>query len=178
MTRKHGEDWSESPGVRAQTGTLPGVRSRAFAAAVVGTPTLGTGPQLLAGARWVAAIIFVSFGAAKFANHGAELASFRHYPLPAPGFVVYLVGVVEIAGVLLLAAGLGTRLAAVALAGDMIGAIVVSGLARWEVISLTLAPMLLVAMIILIRSGGGRWSVDNRIAARLSRAEQPRPGAR
>ena len=128
--------------------------------------------------RWAAGIIFLVFGIAKFSDHAAELASFRHYPLPAPGFVVYLVGVVEIAGGLLLAAGLVTRLAAVALAGDMIGAVVVSGLARWEVISLTLAPMLLVAMIILIRSGGGRWSVDNRIAARLSRAEQPRPGAR
>ena len=161
--------------MRARTGTAPGaVRWRAFVTGVVGARTLGTGPKLLAGARWVAAIIFVSFGAAKFANHGAELASFRHYPLPAPGFVVYLAGVVEIVGGLLLAAGLVTRLAALALAGDMIGAIVVSGLARWEVISLTLAPMLLVAMIILIRSGGGRWSVDNRIAARLSRAEQPR----
>jgi putative oxidoreductase len=179
MTRKQSEHRSGSAGVRAQTGTAPGaVRWRAFAAAVVGTRTRGTGPILLAGARWVAAIIFVSFGAAKFANHGAELASFRHYPLPAPGLFVYLAGVVEVAGGVLLAAGLVTRLAAVALAGDMIGAIVVSGLARGEVISLTLAPMLLVAMIILIRSGGGRWSVDNRIAAHLNRAEQARPSAR
>ena len=179
MTRKNHEYRSESPEAQAQTGTAPdAVRWRAFAAAVVETRTLGTGPKLLAGARWVAAIIFVSFGAAKFANHGAELASFRHYPLPAPGFFVYLAGVVEVVGGLLLAAGLVTRLAALALAGDMIGAIVVSGLARWEVISLTLAPMLLVAMIILIRSGGGRWSADNQIAAHLNRAEQARPGAR
>ena len=179
MTRKQSEHRSGSAGVRAQTGTAPGaVRGRAFAAAVAGTRTRGTGPKLLAGARWVAAIIFVSFGAAKFANHGAELASFRHYPLPAPGFFVYLAGVVEVVGGLLLAAGLVTRLAAVALAGDMIGAIVVSGLARGEVISLTLAPVLLAAMIILIRSGGGRWSVDNQIAAHLNRAEQARPGAR
>jgi putative oxidoreductase len=179
MTRNHREHRSESPGVQARTGTARGtVRWRAFAAAVVGTRTLGTGPKLLAGARWVAAIIFVGFGAAKFANHGAELASFRHYPLPAPGFFVYLVGIVEVVGGLFLAAGLVTRLAALALAGDMIGAIVVSGLARGEVISLSLAPVLLVAMIILIRSGGGRWSVDNRIAAHLSRAEQALPGAR
>src|SRR5215468_3035823 len=179
MTRQHGGYQPGSRRVRARTGTAPGaVRWRAFVAAVVGTRTLGTGPKLLTGARWVAAIIFVSFGATKFANHGAELASFRHYPLPAPGFVVYLAGVVEVAGGLLLAAGLVTRLAALALAGDMIGAIVVSGLARGEVISLTLAPVLLVAMIILIRSGGGRWSVDNQIAAHLSQAEQARPGAR
>jgi len=179
MTRKQSEHRSESPVVRAQTETAPSaVRWRAFAAAVVRTRTLGTGPKLLAGARWVSAIIFISFGAAKFANHGAELASFRHYPLPAPGFFVYLAGVVEVVGGLLLAAGLVTRLAALALAGDMIGAIVVSGLARGEVISLTLAPVLLAAMVILIRSGGGRWSADNRIAAYLSRVEQARPAAR
>ena len=179
MTRKHGGYRPGSRRVRARTETAPGaVRWRAFVTAVVETRTLGTGPKLLAGARWVAAIIFVSFGAAKFANHGAELASFRHYPLPAPGFVVYLAGVVEVVGGLLLAAGLVARLAALALAGDMIGAIVVSGLARGEVISLTLAPVLLAAMIILIRSGGGRWSVDSRIAAHLSRAEQARPAAR
>jgi len=155
MTRKQSEHRPGSAGVRAQTGTAPGaVRGRAFAAAVAGTRTLGTGPKLLAGARWVAAIIFVSFGAAKFANHGAELASFRHYPLPAPALVISLVGVLELGGGFLLAAGLLTRLAALALAADMIGAVVVSGLARWEAVSLTLAPPLLLAtMIILIASG-------------------------
>src|SRR5215813_4187312 len=133
MTQRHREHRPESPGARAQTGTAPGaVRWRAFAAAVVGTRTLGKGPILLAGARWVAAIIFVSFGAAKFANHGAELASFRHYPNQVDDESGRRKRVVAIVGGLLLAAGLVTRLAAVALAGDMIGAIVVSGLARWE----------------------------------------------
>lgn len=39
--------------------------------------------------------------------------------------------------------GLLTRLAALAQAADMLGASVVSGLARGELISLTLAPLLL-----------------------------------
>jgi putative oxidoreductase len=56
---------------------------------------------------------------------------------------VYLAGVIETGGGLLLIMGLLTRLAALALAADMLGAIVVSGLARGELISLTLAPLLL-----------------------------------
>ena len=55
--------------------------------------------------RWGAAIVFVVFGAGKFVNHGSELASFRHYALPAPAVWVYLIGVLEIVGGLLLASG-------------------------------------------------------------------------
>jgi putative oxidoreductase len=90
--------------------------------------------------RWAAGIIFLIFGVAKFSDHAAELASFRHYPLPAPEMLVYLVGVIEIGGGLLLIMGLLTRLAALMLAADMIGAIVISGLARGQLVSLTLAP--------------------------------------
>jgi uncharacterized membrane protein YphA (DoxX/SURF4 family) len=121
------------------------------------------------GVRCAAAIVFLIFGVSKFVNHAAELASFGHYPLPAPGTLVYAVGVVEICGGLLLAIGLLTRLTALALAADMLGAIIVSGLARWELVSLTLAPLLLAAMIILIRSGAGDWSLDRQLAANMSR---------
>jgi uncharacterized membrane protein YphA (DoxX/SURF4 family) len=141
-------------------------RLRALHGELAATRATRTGPRCLTGTRWVAAGIFVGFGVTKFANHAAELASFRHYPLPAPGLFVYLVGALEIGGGLLLAAGLLTRPTALALAADMIGAVVVSGLARGEVISLTLAPLLLVAMIILIRSGAGAWSLDLWLASR------------
>jgi hypothetical protein len=50
----------------------------------------------------------------------------------------------------------------------MLGAIVVSGLARGELISLTLAPLLLVAMIGLIRLGAGPWSPDRWIARKAA----------
>jgi putative oxidoreductase len=123
----------------------------------------------LAGVRCAAAIVFLIFGVSKFVNHAAELASFRHYPLPAPDTLVYAVGVVEISGGLLLAIGLLTRLTALALAADMLGAIVVSGLAHWELVSLTLAPMLLTAMIILIRCGAGDWSLDRHLATNIGR---------
>ena len=127
--------------------------------------------------RWAAGIIFLIFGVAKFSDHAAELASFRHYPLPAPDVFVYLVGIVEIGGGLLLIMGLLTRLAALALAVDMIGAIVISGLARGELVSLTLAPLLLVAMISLIRVGAGPWSLDHRIAPRAASGHAQQLGA-
>ena len=153
--------------VRADRTDAPILRRlRAIHSELAATRATGTGSQWLTVTRWVAAGIFLGFGVTKFANHAAELASFRHYPLPAPGLFVYLVGALEIGSGLLLAAGLLTRLAALTLAADMIGAVVVSGLARGEIISLTLAPLLLVAMIILIRFGAGAWSLDSWLAAR------------
>jgi len=127
----------------------------------------GTRTPWLAG-RWAAGFIFLIFGVAKFPGHAAEVASFRRYSLPAPDVFVYLVGVIETGGGLLLIMGLLTRLAALALAADMLGAIVVSGLARGELISLTLAPLLLVAMIGLIRLGPGPWSLDRWIARKAA----------
>jgi DoxX len=76
--------------------------------------------------------------------------------------------VIEICGGLLLVVGLLTRLTALALAADMLGAIAVAGLARWETVSLTLAPVLLAAMIILTRFGAGDWSLDRHLAANMS----------
>ncbi len=116
--------------------------------------------------RWTAGIVFVVFGAGKYVNHPAELASFRGYSLPAPAVAVYVIGAIEIIGGLLLAAGVLVRVAAGVLAGDMVGAIVVSGLARGEYISLTLAPVLLVAMIFLIGIGDRGWSLIGTVAPR------------
>jgi uncharacterized membrane protein YphA (DoxX/SURF4 family) len=130
-----------------------------------------TRERALAATRWAAAIVFVVFGAGKFVDHASELASFRHYGLPLPDVFVYAIGVLELAGGLLLAAGLLVRLAAIALAADMVGAIIVSGIGRGESVSLTLAPALLVAMVIVLwfelHSSGGR--------AAFGRAKQKRP---
>jgi len=97
--------------------------------------------------------LFVVFGAGKFVNHASELASFRFYGLPAPEVSVDLIGALELLGGLMLAAGLWVRLVALLLAGDMVGAIVVSGIGRGELVSLTLAPLLLLAMLYLLRDG-------------------------
>jgi len=116
--------------------------------------------------RLAAGVIFVAFGIGKFVAHETELASFEDYGLPWPEGFVYAVGVIEVVGGLLLILGLLTRPAALALAGDMIGAIAVSGIGEGETISLTLAPALLVVMIVLLRSGPGDRAIDARLRAR------------
>jgi putative oxidoreductase len=103
--------------------------------------------------------VFAAFGLGKFINHGSELASFMAYGLPEPGVFVVIIGVIELVGGILLVVGLRTRPAALVLAGDMIGAIVVSGIARGEMISLTLAPAQLVAMLVLLWTGPGAYSL-------------------
>lgn len=108
--------------------------------------------------RWAAAAVFVVFGAGKFVNHASELASFRLYGLPAPDAFTSAIGALELLGGLLLAARRVVVPEALALAGDMVGAIVVSGLAHGEVVSLTLAPVLSVAMVQLVHADGRkRW---------------------
>src|SRR5437588_8360938 len=90
--------------------------------------------------RWTSGAIFVGFGAGKFVNHASEASSFLAYGLPWPSLFTDAIGALELAGGVLLVLGLATRPVALALAGDMIGAIVVSGILRDEEISLTLAP--------------------------------------
>jgi putative oxidoreductase len=99
--------------------------------------------------RWPSACVFVTFGAGKFLNHASETGSFHTYGLPWPGAFTIAIGVVELLGGVLLALGLATRPVALVFAGDMVGAIVLSGLLHGEMVSLTLAPALLVAMLVL-----------------------------
>lgn len=103
--------------------------------------------------------VFVAFGLGKFVNHASELASFKAYGLPAPEAFVVVIGLIELAGGVLVAAGVLTRPAALVLAGDMIGAIVVSGIAKGELISLTLAPAELVVMLVLLWMGPGVFAL-------------------
>jgi putative oxidoreductase len=103
---------------------------------------------------------FLAFGLGKFVNHATELASFKSYALPAPEAFVVAIGAIELVGGLLLIAGILTRPAALALAGDMVGAIVVSGVAKGELISLTLAPAELAAMLLLLWTGPGADSLS------------------
>jgi putative oxidoreductase len=122
--------------------------------------------------RWASGIVFVSFGAGKFVNHASEASSFESYGLPWPGVFADAIGVLELLGGALLLVGLLTRLAALVLAGDMIGAIVVSGLLRGEAISLTLAPALLVAMAALAVLGPGRLALDSTVYANRRRPDR------
>lgn len=108
--------------------------------------------------RLAPALVFLAFGVGKFTNHASETSSFRAYGLPHPGAFAYAIGVAEILGGLALLVRASAPLAALVLAGDMVGAIVVSGIGRGEMVSLTLAPALLAAMVaLLVRQGPGFW---------------------
>jgi uncharacterized membrane protein YphA (DoxX/SURF4 family) len=101
----------------------------------------------------LAALVFLGFGLAKFVNHGTEVDSFRDYDLPSPDAFVYAIGAIEVIGGALLLLGIGLRFAVPVLAADMVGAIVVSGIAKGEPISLTLAPALLIILVLVWFSG-------------------------
>ncbi|HEX9416821.1 MAG TPA: DoxX family protein [Gaiellaceae bacterium] len=113
--------------------------------------------------RIAAGGIFLVFGIGKFTDHSKETDSFDSYGLPFPGEFAYTIGVVEIVFGILLVLGLGTRLAALALAGDMVGAIVTAGRVEGGAINLVLAPALLAGMLALLWIGPGRWSLDRRL---------------
>jgi putative oxidoreductase len=116
--------------------------------------------------RLLAGGVFVVFGAGKFVNHATELASFRSYGLPAPEVFVVVVGLIELVGGALLIAGVLVRPVALVLAGNMVGAIIVSGIAKGEPISLTLAPAELVAMLVLLWFGPGAHALGNGLSRR------------
>jgi putative oxidoreductase len=102
------------------------------------------------GTRIAPGAVFVIFGADEFVNHARNVRSFTLYGLPSPSAFSYAIGSLEISGGLALLWGVALLPVAIALAGDMVGAIVVSGIALGELVSLTLAPAMLVAMLALI----------------------------
>ena len=105
----------------------------------------------LTGARLAAGAVFVIFGLGKFLSHASELSSFETYGIPWPMVMVYLVGVLEVVGGLALLAGVAVAPVALLMAANMAVAIVVSGIGEGEVVpSLTLAPVLLIAMGLLL----------------------------
>ena len=97
------------------------------------------------------------------------MASLDSYGLPFPGEFTYAIGVVEVGGGLLLALGAVTRLAALGLAGDMVGAIATAGVVEGGPIHLGLAPALLTAMLFLVWAGAGAFALDAWLRKRVVR---------
>ena len=92
-----------------------------------------------------------------------EAMDFDHYGVPLADVAVYLVGVVELIGGLLLVVGLFTRLAALILAVDMVGAIATAGRVDGGSFHLGVAPTLLVAMLFLLWAGSGAFALDGKL---------------
>jgi putative oxidoreductase len=139
-------------------------------------PVAGARADLALAARIAGGAVFVVFGAGKFVNHASEVDSFRTYGLPSPDAFVYAIGVIEVVGGLLLMVGLLTRLAALVLAGDMVGAIIASGINRGELVSLTVAPAELAVCLYLVWTGPGRFALDRRPGASGSASQRDLAG--
>ena len=130
----------------------------------------GRGAAATTAIRVVTGAFFISVSIGKFAEHSQEVADFDRYGVPVPEVAVYVVGAVELIGGIMLVLGLMTRLAALFLAGDMIGAIATAGRVDGGSFHLGVAPTLLVAMLFLLWAGPGLPAFDNRLLARMSPA--------
>jgi putative oxidoreductase len=121
----------------------------------------------LAVLRVAVATIFIRHGAQKlFVSGFAGVAgAFTHMGIPFPGLMGPLIGLLEFFGGLALVAGLLTRLVALGLVFDMLGAIVLvrlaGGFSKYE-----LEFLLLGSSLALVLTGAGRFSVDALLAGR------------
>lgn len=99
----------------------------------------------------VSGVIFFFAGLVKFVFHHWELHAFRSFGLPFPSALEIFAGVLETGGGILLVLRRWTVPTAVLLSATMLVAIVSSGIGNGDVIpSLTLAPVLLLAMLFLL----------------------------
>ncbi len=127
-------------------------------------------PLILRGA---AGAVFVAYSLGKFRRHDAEAGAFDRYGIPWPDVTVYAIGTIELVGGLLLIAGLATRPVAVALIGNMFGALATAGRIEPNVNHVALPIVLVLVLVALVWTGGGRFSVDGR----LSRMHRRDPAA-
>src|SRR5438309_6727890 len=142
------------------------VLARVVTRVLAPTPAVASWPATAT--RLAAGAIFVGFGQSKFTHHAKEARSFDRYGLPDPNVFAYATGTLELTLGIALLFGLLTRLTALGLAGNMVGAICTGGRVDGGFVNLVLAPILLVAMLFLVRAGAGRWAVDDVLARRLA----------
>ena len=118
-------------------------------------------PEVLSIVRIVIGLLFLEHGSAK-------LLGFPHPPSPAPAMMtlLWVQGVIELVGGLLLAIGLFTRPVAFILAGDMAVAYFMAHAPKnfFPLINGGDAAVLYCFVFLLIFvAGPGRWSVDDKL---------------
>ena len=107
--------------------------------------------------RVIAAAVFIPVGLGKFVNHDAYVERFERWGFgAAAGEVAILVGVVEVACGLMLLLGVAPRAAALALSGNMIGALATAGRIDGGQ-DVWLPLVLIVVLAAIVVGGGGRW---------------------
>ena len=120
--------------------------------------------------RAVVGVVFLAHGSQKlfsFGFHGVA-GFFAHLGIPAPAFSAVVVTLVEFIGGIALLLGVGTRVAALLLAIDMIGAIVfVHGKAGFFLpAGFEYALTMLAVNLGLLLAGPGAAAIDNAIGRR------------
>lgn len=119
-------------------------------------------------------LVFVAHGAQKLFIIGLAgiTSGFAQYGVPSPAIAAPLVTFVELFGGAALIIGLLTRLAALGIAADMLGAIlIVHGKNGFFLpTGFEFAFMLCVVAIALVLAGAGPYSVDAVIASRRTRS--------
>jgi uncharacterized membrane protein YphA (DoxX/SURF4 family) len=109
--------------------------------------------------RVAAAAVFIPIGLGKFVNHDAYVERFERWGFgAAAGEVAILVGILEVVCGLMLLLGVAPRAAALALIGNMIGALATAG--RIDGGQDIWLPLVMIAVLAAIVVGGaGRWTV-------------------
>src|SRR5256712_1464066 len=130
----------------------------------------------LAVLRVAVATIFIRHGAQKLFVFGfaGVTGAFTHMGVPFPGLMGPLIGLLEFFGGLALVIGLLTRLVALGLVFDMLGAILLVQLKR-GFSGYELEFLLLGSSLALVLTGAGRFSVDSLIAGRQAKTPYSTP---
>jgi putative oxidoreductase len=120
--------------------------------------------------RVIVGIVFVAHGAQKLFVFGLAgvTGGFAQMGIPLPSIAAPLVAMVEFLGGIALIVGLLTRLAAVGLAIDMLGAILLVHLKGgfFMPTGFEFALTLLAACVAIAVGGSGAFAIDNEIAKR------------
>lgn len=153
--------------IRANTLAARATAMRVFDNRVIGRRALLATTIL----RIVGGLLFLASAIPEITAHQNEVDMFGTFGLPRSSTLVYLVTALDISCALLLLLGLLTRLAAAAMAANMIGAILTAGTHVGGPIHLGLAPTLLAAMLYLIWAGPGVAALDRKWARLADRGQ-------
>jgi uncharacterized membrane protein YphA (DoxX/SURF4 family) len=117
---------------------------------------------LLALLRVAIGVVFIGAGVRKLSDRATSNANFDHWGVPAPTTMVVVISVLEIICGLLVLLGLATRLGALVLCIDMLGAVATAGRIDGG-FHLVVPPVLALLCLVLVARGGGRWQLLDRV---------------